>query len=331
MVPGYGRGNRWNFSTAARFAHPNGYNPAFADVLLPMKTPLDALIDDARELTRRALTLIHPASSVDWAACPAAVWSAGVLADGFAAHGGVDDIGLDDLLQIDHQKQQIDANTRQFLAGLPANNVLLWGARGTGKSSLVHALLNRYRGDGLRLVEVSKNRLAALPQIVRRLADEPFRFVLFCDDLSFEAEDASYKELKSALEGSVFKASSNVLIYATSNRRHLLPEYLTDNENVTVRQGELHESEAVEEKISLSDRFGLWLSFYPFKQDAYLEVVEHWVGRLARAHGLELVWSDDVRAASLRWALARGVRSGRTAQHFARHWVGQTLLARRDS
>jgi predicted AAA+ superfamily ATPase len=150
--------------------------------------------------------------------------------------------------------------------------------------------------------------------------------VLFCDDLSFEAEDPSYKELKSALEGSVFKASSNVLIYATSNRRHLLPEYMTDNENVTVRQGELHESEAVEEKISLSDRFGLWLSFYPFKQDAYLEVVEHWVHRLAHEHGLEAAWNDEIRAAALRWALARGVRSGRTAQHFARHWVGKTLL-----
>ncbi len=291
-----------------------------------MKTSLDALIDDARELTRRALTLIHPATAVDWATCAAAVWTSGTLVDGFVAHGAIDDIVLDDLLEIDHQKQQIDTNTRQFLAGLPANNVLLWGARGTGKSSLVHALLNAYHDAGLRLVEVSKSRLAALPHIVRRLRDEPFRFVLFCDDLSFEADDASYKELKSALEGSVFKASSNVLIYATSNRRHLLPEYMADNANVTVRQGELHESEAVEEKISLSDRFGLWLSFYPFKQDAYLSVVEHWVGRLARAHGVELAWDDEIRAASLRWALARGVRSGRTAQHFARHWVGKTLL-----
>jgi predicted AAA+ superfamily ATPase len=186
--------------------------------------------------------------------------------------------------------------------------------------------LNRYQGDGLRLVEVSKHRLAALPEIVRRLQHEPYRFLLFCDDLSFETDDASYKELKSALEGSVFKASSNVLIYATSNRRHLLPEYATDNEHVVVRQGELHESEAVEEKISLSDRFGLWLSFYPFKQQAYLEVVEYWVIRLAQRHGLDAPWNDEVRAAALRWALARGVRSGRTAQHFARHWVGRALL-----
>lgn len=294
-----------------------------------MKSPLESLIDDARELTRRALGVLPAPAQVDWAECPAAVWQAGALGAGFVAHDGLDDITLDDLLRIDDQKRQIDTNTRQFLAGLPANNVLLWGARGTGKSSLIHALLNRYRSDGLRLVEVSKTRLAALPEIVRRLRDEPYRFVLFCDDLSFEAEDASYKELKSALEGSVFKAAGNVLIYATSNRRHLVPEYATDNENVVVRQGELHESEAVEEKISLSDRFGLWLSFYPFRQDAYLEVVEHWVRRLARTHGLELDWTEEVRAAALRWALARGVRSGRTAQHFARHWVGKTLLERR--
>lgn len=291
-----------------------------------MKTTLDALLTDARELARRALKLVPEPASVDWDVCPAALWQSASWGQGLVAHGAIDEIRLDDLLWIDDQKQQIDTNTRQFIAGLPANNVLLWGARGTGKSSLVHGLLNRYRNDGLRLVEVSKTRLAALPQIAAALADEPYRFLLFCDDLSFEAEDASYKELKSALEGSVFKSSSNVLIYATSNRRHLLPEYATDNEGVVVREGELHESEAVEEKISLSDRFGLWLSFYPFRQQAYLEVAEHWVSRLASQHGLALTWSDEVRAAALRWALSRGVRSGRTAQHFARHWVGRTLL-----
>ncbi|MBK81008.1 MAG: AAA family ATPase [Gammaproteobacteria bacterium] len=291
-----------------------------------MKHPIDALIDDARELTRRALSVVPAPAAVDWAACPAAVWQSGLLGAGFVAHGSLDDIGLDDLMWIDDQKAQIDLNTRQFLAGLPANNVLLWGSRGTGKSSLVHALLNRYAEDGLRLVEVSKHDLAALPRIVRRLRDAPYRFVLFCDDLSFEADDASYKELKSALEGSMFKTSGNVLIYATSNRRHLLPEYASDNQHTVVREGELHESEAVEEKISLSDRFGLWLSFYPFRQDAYLDVVGHWVSRLAQRHGLDFTWNDEVRAAALRWALARGVRSGRTAQHFARHWVGKSLL-----
>jgi uncharacterized protein len=291
-----------------------------------MKNPLDALIDDARELARRALALVPAQAGADWSNCQAAVWQSGPLGAGFTAHGSLDDIGLADLLWIDDQKARIDTNTRQFLAGLPANNVLLWGARGTGKSSLVHAVLNQYQVDGLRLVEVSKHQLAALPEIVRRLRDEPYRFVLFCDDLSFEADDASYKELKSALEGSMFKASGNVLIYATSNRRHLLPEYASDNAQVTVRHGELHESEAVEEKISLSDRFGLWLSFYPFKQDAYLDVVEHWALRLAHEHGLALAWDEEIRAAALRWALGRGVRSGRTAQHFARHWVGSLLL-----
>jgi predicted AAA+ superfamily ATPase len=292
-----------------------------------MKSTLESLTEDARELARRALALLPDSGSVRWAECAAAVWVSGPLGAGLRAHGGVDDITLDDLLRIDDQKRRIEQNTRQFLAGLPANNVLLWGSRGTGKSSLVHALLNRYRDDGLRLVEVGRHRLAALPEIVRRLRDEPYRFVLFCDDLSFEAEDASYKELKSALEGSVFKASGNVLIYATSNRRHLLPEYASDNEHVKVGEGELHESEAVEEKISLSDRFGLWLSFYPFRQDAYLDVVAHWVTRLGRAHGLTVAWDDALRAEALRWALARGVRSGRTAQHFARHWVGARLLA----
>jgi len=291
-----------------------------------MKHPLDALIDEARELTRRVLALVPAPARIDWASCPAAVWHANVFGAGFEAHGSLDDITLDDLKWIGAQKAHIEQNTRQFLAGLPANNVLLWGARGTGKSSLVHAVLNRHVRDGLRLVEVNRQDLAALPQVVRRLRDEPYRFVLFRDDLSFEAEDASYKELKSALEGSMFMASGNVLIYATSNRRHLLPEYASDNEHVQVREGELHESEAVEEKISLSDRFGLWLSFYPFRQQAYLEVVEHWVSRLADAHGLDFTWDDEVRAAALRWALARGVRSGRTAQHFARHWIGKALL-----
>ncbi len=290
------------------------------------KERLDALAGDTRELVRRALTWLPAPATVDWSVCPAAVWQGGPLGAGFTGHAGVDDIQLADLLEIDDQKARIETNTRQFLAGLPANNVLLWGARGTGKSSLVHALLNGYRSKGLRLVEVGRHRLASLPDIVHRLRDEPYRFVLFCDDLSFEAEDASYKELKSALDGSVFKASGNVLIYATSNRRHLLPEYASDNEQARVSQGELHESEAVEEKISLSDRFGLWLSFYPFRQDAYLTVAEHWVTRLAAQHGRDGAWNEDTRGAALRWALARGVRSGRTAQHFARHWVGSALL-----
>ena len=291
-----------------------------------VKNILEELIADARELARSALRLVPAPMTVDWRQCRAAVWTTETWGSGFVAHAEIDDIQLDDLLCVDDQKQQLVLNTRQFLAGVPANNVLLWGARGTGKSSLVHAVLNRYFDSGLRLVEVNKSRLAALPDIVLRLRDEPFLFVLFCDDLSFEADDPSYKVLKSALEGSVFKSSGNVLIYATSNRRHLLPEYMSDNEQATFVEGELHQSEAVEEKISLSDRFGLWLSFYPFRQDAYLEVAQHWLHRLSTDHGVDFAWDDDVRSAALRWALARGVRSGRTAQHFARHWIGRMAL-----
>jgi uncharacterized protein len=292
-----------------------------------MKKSSRAFARDLRELVRRALAIVPAEEALDWRATNAAVWVDEGLRAGFHAHADLDDVALDDLFWIDDQKAAIETNTRQFLAGLPANNVLLWGARGTGKSSLIHGLLNRYAPEGLRLVEVNKGRLAALPEIVRRLRDEPFCFILFCDDLSFESDDASYKELKSALEGSMFKASANVLIYATSNRRHLLPEYMADNAQAQMVQGELHQGEAVEEKISLSDRFGLWLSFHPFRQQAYLEVAEHWVRRLAARHGLALEWNDEVRGEALRWALARGVRSGRTAQHFARYWVGSRGLS----
>ena len=237
-------------------------------------------------------------------------------------------ITLDDLLGVDEQKRLLIANTEQFVRGMPANNALLWGARGTGKSSLVHALLNRYADAGLRLVEVDKHALADLAAIVARVEAAPYRFLLVCDDLSFEADDASYKALKSALDGSVFTQSANVLIYATSNRRHLLPEYMSENTAATHENGELHESEAVQEKISLSDRFGLWLSFYPFRQEGYLVVAEHWLKRLAAEHDAPAVWDDETRQAALRWALARGVRSGRTAYHFAKQHVGGILLGR---
>ena len=284
------------------------------------------LIKELRGLLGRLFDFIPEHSAIDWETSRAAMWANTPIGGYFIAHSDLDDIELEDLLWIDDQKAGIDLNTRQFLQNFPANNVLLWGARGTGKSSLIHALLNRYHESGLRLVEVNKSLLVALPEIVLRLRDEPYRFILFCDDLSFEADDASYKVLKSALEGSVFKASSNVVIYATSNRRHLLPEYMTDNEQSSMVDGELHQSEAVEEKISLSDRFGLWFSFYPFRQESYLDVTEHWVNKLSERYGIESAFDEEVRGEALRWALARGVRSGRTAQHFARHWVGRFLV-----
>jgi predicted AAA+ superfamily ATPase len=264
----------------------------------------------------------------DWSAHDAAVWHRTPGGGELRAHSGLDGIELSDLKHVDAQKTSIEENTRQFLHGFPANNVLLWGARGTGKSSLIHALLNRYRADGLRLVEVDKEALTAFAEVVDRVRSEPYRFVLVCDDLSFEADDPSYKALKSALEGSVFRSSSNVLVYATSNRRHLVPEYMQDNLAATHRDGELHMGEAVEEKISLSDRFGIWLSFYPFGQDDYLDVVTHWLHALGRAYSIEVTLTEEVRHLALQWALARGARNGRSAQYFARHWIGRALLAR---
>jgi len=228
-------------------------------------------------------------------------------------------IRLDDLQSIERQRKELERNTRQFLNKLPANNALLWGSRGTGKSSLVKALVNEYHDDGLRVLEVDKNDLIDLPDVVEGIQDRPERFLLFCDDLSFESDDSSYKALKAILDGSVHAPPENVLIYATSNRRHLLPEYMSENLDAHHVNGEIHHSEAVEEKISLSERFGLWLSFYPFKQEQYLEIVAHWL----QSFQVSPVDSEPVRAAALQWALARGSRSGRSAYQFARDWAGR--------
>ena len=229
-------------------------------------------------------------------------------------------IHLDDLKNIERQKDAIVANTRQFVQHLPANNVLLTGARGTGKSSLIKACLNAFVKDGLRLVEVDKDDLGDLGDIVEQLSGRPERFAIFCDDLSFEEGESGYKSLKSALDGSVAAQSDNVLIYATSNRRHLLPEYMKDNETYRhTDDGEIHPGEVVEEKISLSERFGLWLSFYPPKQDEYLTIVGHWLGHFGCS-------TEDIAAArgdALVWALERGSRSGRVAWQFARDWGGK--------
>ncbi len=228
-------------------------------------------------------------------------------------------LSLNDLQRIDRQKTELDRNTRQFLAGLPSNNALLWGARGTGKSSLIKALLNTYADRGLRLIEVEREELVELPDIVEVLYERPERFMIFCDDLSFEADDASYKALKAILDGSVSTAPDNVILYATSNRRHLLPEYMSENQATRIVDGELHHGEAVEEKISLSERFGLWLSFHPFSQDDYLSVVAYWLKNLRNTDQLD----EETRASALRWALTRGSRSGRVAWQFARDWVGR--------
>ena len=288
-----------------------------------MKDSLENLVLSGYGLIRRVSELLSVAEPVDWSQSPAAIWR---NKGGFVRLDDLDAIELDDLLEIDLQKERIEINTAQFIAGYPANNALLWGARGTGKSSLIHALLNRYREEGLRLIEVDKHALGDIARIVAELRHEPYRFIIVCDDLSFERNDPSFKELKSALEGSVFRQSENVLIYATSNRRHLISEYMSDNLGARHNDGELHEDEAVEEKISLSDRFGLWLSFHPFRQDEYLEVVRHWLERLAHEHGARCAWNDDLRKAALQWALGRGTRNGRMAYYFARHWIGKSLL-----
>ena len=233
-------------------------------------------------------------------------------------------IELEDLQHIDRQKEIIDRNTRQFLAGRPANNVLMTGARGTGKSSLVKAMLAAHAPAGLRLIEVDKGDLADLQEIVDRVAARPERFVVFCDDLSFEEGEAGYKALKSVLDGSIAASTDNVLIYATSNRRHLMPEYMSENLSTKHQtDGEIHPGETVEEKISLSERFGLWLSFYPFKQDDYLDIVEHWLRDL----GVPDSSIGEARHAALQWTIERGSRSGRVAWQFAKDWAARQAAA----
>jgi uncharacterized protein len=236
----------------------------------------------------------------------------------------VHEMRADWLVGVEPQHALIDQNTLQFVEGKPANNVLLTGSRGTGKSSLVKAMLNRYSVRGLRLIEVEKEHLNDLPDIIGQIEGDAHRFIVFCDDLSFDAGDGSYKALKAILDGSIAATTPNVLLYATSNRRHLLPEYFHENEETKYVGEEVHFGESVEEKISLSERFGLWISFYPFSQDDYLQAVESWISQL----GGILAIHDEQRAAmrrdALQWALQRGSRSGRVAYQFARDFVGRS-------
>ncbi|NDY84229.1 ATP-binding protein [Orrella sp. NBD-18] len=243
-----------------------------------------------------------------------------------ASHGWLDAIAhvslihTEDLQHIERQKEIINRNTMHFMEGKPANNVLMTGARGTGKSSLVKAMLAMYGDRGLRLIEVDKADMADLPDIVDMVAGRPEKFIVFCDDLSFEEGEAGYKALKSVLDGSAASTGNNVLIYATSNRRHLMPEYMNENlEYKHQSDGEIHPGETVEEKISLSERFGLWLSFYPFRQDDYLDIVYHWLRTLGCSEA-DVIAS---RTEALQWALERGSRSGRIAWQFSRDWAAR--------
>ena len=287
-------------------------------------TPLEQFLLRAEALLQRVEAVLPPSypREPDWKRSFAFRWrkrtSGGASYLQPVTH--VSSISLGDLHNIARQKQQIEQNTRQFVQGRPANNVLLTGARGTGKSSLIKACLNQFAADGLRLIEVDKEDLAELADIVDLVAGRPERFVIFCDDLSFEEGESGYKALKVALDGGISAQSDNVLIYATSNRRHLMPERMSDNASYTHGgDGDLHPGETVEEKISLSERFGLWLSFYPFKQDDYLDIVAHWLG----SFGCDAQQVEAARTEALQWALQRGSRSGRVAWQFAKDYAGK--------
>ena len=285
----------------------------------------DLIARAERLMERLELVLPVPPAATDWKAASAWRWrkrgAKGYLQPILQPHR----IRLDDLCGIDAQKRLVEQNTRQFVQGLPANNVLLTGARGTGKSSLVKALLNKYAPRALRLIEVEKHDLLDLSDIVDQVGSRPERFILYCDDLSFEADDPGYKALKVVLDGSIAAASENVLIYATSNRRHLMPEYMHENLEYRHVEEEIHPGETVEEKISLSERFGLWVSFYSFDQDDYLEIAAHWVRHFAPQAPID----EALRKEAVQWALARGSRSGRVAWQFARDYAGRIGMKKR--
>jgi predicted AAA+ superfamily ATPase len=283
-------------------------------------TDLERLLARAEHLIDRLLTLV-PASpgEPDWESTTAFRWRGGRAGGYLDAVAHPHQIRLAELYGIERQKSELVRNTLQFVNKLPANNALLWGSRGTGKSSLVKALLHEFAPRGLRLVEVDPQDLTDWVDVVESLHQRPERFILFCDDLSFEVGDPSYKAIKAVLDGSVSAPPENALLYATSNRRHLLPEFMSENLAARLVDGEIHHAEAVEEKISLSERFGLWLSFHPFSQEDYLQIALQWLARF------EVGPQDEagVREAALRWALSHASRSGRSAYLFARDWAGR--------
>jgi len=291
-----------------------------------MNLPPETLSKLDRVLTSLEQLLPRPVAEIDWSVCPAANWRRHAFSGYLEPIQEVTETDLDHLLGIDEQKRVVEENTRQFIAGFPANNILLWGTRGTGKSSLVRALLNRYAAEGLRIVQVDKNDLVYLPDIFAAIKDAPFRFILLCDDLSFEPGEVTYKMLKSALDGSVYAAPRNVLIYTTSNRRHLIPEYATDNLGAKMVNNEIHHGEGVEEKISLSDRFGLWVSFRSFSQEHYLRVVRQCIENLAQENHLEFSWGAQLEKDAIAWSHEKSKRCGRTAFQFAKYWVGKQKL-----
>jgi len=284
---------------------------------------IEHLISRAEALLSKLEALLPQVpSQVDWGAL---AWRWQVLngRGHLQAVSNPHQIQLDDVCNVDAQKAEIVRNTAQFVKGFPANNVLLTGARGTGKSTLVKALLSEFAKDGLRIIEVDKQDLVALPEIVALLQARPERFIVFCDDLSFEASDPGYKALKVVLDGSISATSENVLVYATSNRKHLMPEFMAENLETKYVGDEIRPGETSEEKVSLSERFGLWLSFYAFDQDEYLRVAEHWIKQLGLPE-----FNEETRRAALMFSLTRGARSGRVAYQFARDYAGRMALNR---
>ena len=292
-----------------------------------MSSSLERVLQRAEALMHRIESVLpQPLQAPDWTASVAYRYR-----KRSSGHGTLEPVrhvaqlGLQDLKEIDQQKEKIQRNTEQFVNGLPANNVLLTGARGTGKSSLIKACLNTYAPRGLRLIEVDKDDLVDLPDIIEVVAERAEKFIVYCDDLSFEDGEPGYKALKSILDGTVAASTANVLVYATSNRRHLLPEYMKENLTYThTDDGEVHPGEGVEEKISLSERFGLWVSFYPFSQDEYLAITAQWLS----SFGVSTTAIDAAKPEALVWALERGSRSGRVAYQFARDYAGKHVVTR---
>jgi len=294
---------------------------------MPDATQLERLLHRADTVLARLEAQLPPAPPLpDWRGAVAWRWRKRQGQGWLQAIKQLHSIRLSDLEGIDDQKARVVDNTRQFLAGKPANNVLLTGARGSGKSSIVKALLNEYARKGLRLIEVDKNDLIDLPDIVDLLEARPERFIIFCDDLSFEAGETAYKALKSVLDGSLAAAPDNVLIYATSNRRHLIPEYFAENLETTRVDDEIHPGETTEEKISLSERFGLWVSFYPCSQEQYLAITNHWL----RHFGVAEAAIAAAEREALNWSLGRGSRSGRVAWQFAKDFAGRAPKKKRS-
>jgi len=292
-----------------------------------MSSSLERVLQRAEALMQRIESVLpQPLQAPDWSVSVAYRYR-----KRSSGHGTLEPVrhvaqlGLQDLKEIDQQKEKIQRNTEQFVNGLPANNVLLTGARGTGKSSLIKACLNTYAPRGLRLIEVDKDDLVDLPDIIEVVASRAEKFIVYCDDLSFEDGEPGYKALKSILDGTVAASTANVLVYATSNRRHLLPEYMKENLTYThTDDGEVHPGEGVEEKISLSERFGLWVSFYPFSQDEYLAITAQWLS----SFGVNATAIDAAKPEALVWALERGSRSGRVAYQFARDYAGKHVVTR---